>query len=672
MLMIFKRTHVNKVLLSFIVSLLCHSSFGLNGSTSAKNSEYTIPIHFDVIGDGVELEPVELEYDASSQSRLIIGGIELSEKTLSARVLPVKKMGARVSKTWPKSEQENVYFLFQWPQSLLPVGTLEMISRSGRVLMSYEVDSSKPSTWKNTQSRWKSESLKKGVDRGSVEKAPIFKIGFGVLLSPDLKKTPFTEGMEPFRFCLSRQLEGVGLSRICTANYQVSFAAGNLALALVPKAATPARVLIDRANVDLKNSLSMNAGNRVQFFAELSDGASYEFHSLPSALNVVEMTADPGATQAKLISFGLRPFQNFRDLPKEPEDFFDKFGFKQTIGDLREFWETQVSLESPVIYMPGPGGGVFKHKMKVTRLPSESIRPYLGNRTVEGSYVDGVKVFGRAAPGTILQSTQNSVEMNKKNQEFTWRFQSKDRGSINKSYLLVKTDKHDFKTYHEVYKGYPRELSARLSGIVSSDQSLVLMGEFAFNYWFEDLWGWTNYYFARQRWGVSAKYFQSLSDFSIKNTSSSSANSGPLTITTLDLKYRFSPGLWNRDESWGVSASYQQVSYLLFNSKFLGGGIFWARSMPKVFDDIFNLLKIFRYPKWVDAEYIMYLVPADQVTSVNSLNYALNFHGKVMWTNSFFGEAGFGIKQYGFQDNESGRKLQFASLYGTAGLGYSF
>ncbi len=658
--------------ISFLfLSLIAVSGHCVAPVKTAKNGENSIPIHFDVVGDGLELEPVELEYDASSQSELMIGGFNLSEKTVVARLIPVKKMGSRIVKTWPAEEQNNVYFLFQWPQALISSGSLEMISRSGRVLQSFDVDTGKPSVWQETLNRWRSEALKHGMAKEAVDTAPIFKIGFGSMIDISGEKSLFVAGMEPFRFCLTRQKDAEGFSRICTARYQVTGSPGSLSLSLVPRAASPARVLIGRSIVPIKDSVAVPAGNQVQFFAEMSGGMSFEFVSIPSTLNVVEMTADVGAPSAKMVSFGLRPFQAHRDLPRAAEDFFDRFGFKQTIGDLREFWETSIPLSLPVLYMPGPGGGVFKHKMKVSILPSESIRPYLSGRTVDGSYVDGVKVFGRAAPGTKLQSKQNSIET-RKNQDFVWRFQSKNRGEINKSYLLVKTDEHEFKAYHEVYKGYPRELSARLSGIISSDRSLVLMGEFAFNYWFEDIWGWTNYYFARQRWGLSAKYFQSLSDFAIKNTSSSSANSGPLTITTLDLKYRLVPGLWNRDESWGLSASYQQVSFLSFNSKFLGGGVFWARSMPKVFDDIFNILKIFRYPKWVDAEYIMYVVPADQNTSVNSLNYALNFHGKVMWTNTFFGEAGFGIKQYGFQDNDSGRKLQFASLYGTAGLGYSF
>ena len=646
-------------------------AFAAINSKGAKNSENTIPMHFDVLGDGVDLTPVELEYDLSSEAALKMGGIELSDKTVVARLIPVKKMGTRLAQSLPGSEQRDLYLLFNWPQSLISNGNLEVISRSGRVLASYSIDE-KGSLWRATLDRWKQHARKGGLKKDVIDSAPLFKIGFGALIDVKAINPIFFVGMESFRFCITRQSENNGLSRICTPGYQVISKDESLGLELVPRAASPARVIIQREKAALQNSMDVSKEQQLQFFAETSSGLSYEFVSEPSALNIIEMTAEPGKESGKLISYGLRPLQAYRDLARKEEDFLDRFGFKQTIGDLREFWETSILLSTPTLYMPCPGGGVFKHTLKIKRLPSESIRPYMELRTTEGSYIDGVKIFGRAASGTQLQSKQNSVEVSKKSREFVWKFRAKNRGEVNKSYLLVKSGDQEFRAYHEVYKGYPRELSARLSGIISSEGKLVPMGEFAFNYWFEDLFGWTNYYIGRQRWGVSAKYFQSLMDFSLKNTSSSAANSGPLTISTVDLKYRLKPGLWNRDESWGLCASYQQVSFLTFIPKFVGGGVFWARSMPKVFDDIFNLLSIFRYPKWVDAEYIMYFMPADSITTVNSLNYALNFHGKVMWTNSFFGEAGFGLKQYGFQDNESGRKLAFASLYGTVGLGYSF
>jgi hypothetical protein len=51
---------------------------------------------------------------------------------------------------------------------------------------------------------------------------------------------------------------------------------------------------------------------------------------------------------------------------------------------------------------------------------------------------------------------------------------------------------------------------------------------------------------------------------------------------------------------------------------------------------------------------------------------SLNFHGKVLWTESIFGEAGFGMKRYGFSDSVLNQKAELNTFYGTVGLGINF
>ena len=105
----------------------------------------------------------------------------------------------------------------------------------------------------------------------------------------------------------------------------------------------------------------------------------------------------------------------------------------------------------------------------------------------------------------------------------------------------------------------------------------------------------------------------------------------------------------------------------------VGGGMFWARSMPKIFDSLFNILPFMRYPKWVDMELVWYPVSLSSLQSI-TFTFALNFHGKVQWSKKWFGEAGFGIRNFSWdhlvQDEE--RAIAFAAAYGTVGLGYQF
>ncbi len=204
------------------------------------------------------------------------------------------------------------------------------------------------------------------------------------------------------------------------------------------------------------------------------------------------------------------------------------------------------------------------------------------------------------------------------------------------------------------------------------------MGEVAFNYWFENFLGSYDKHY-HQRWGLSAKAFRSLTNLELSRLNSA------LAAYTAELKYRLEPGLWARDETWGLLGGYQKVTYDFFDAQMAGLGFFWARSMPKVFDDLIAYLDIwdlFNYPKWVDLEFIYYMVSPESniiMGPVGYGNWALNFHGQIMFTPTFFGEAGFGIKQYDFGQgilDRYGRPatkgFSFTSSYGTFGFGFKF
>jgi hypothetical protein len=229
-------------------------------------------------------------------------------------------------------------------------------------------------------------------------------------------------------------------------------------------------------------------------------------------------------------------------------------------------------------------------------------------------------------------------------------------------------------------------------------RSLTYSGEMGFNYWFEDVLGSDSLLLSRQRWGITSKYFRSISNLGI-----GAGTSAIFDSANVELKYRFTPGLWARTESWGAILGYQKIGYLTpykvnaatsttvqadFGSELIGVGGFWARSMPKFFDDIFNIIPFMRYPKWVDVEFIYYpsaLSSEVEMTQgiVNEGNFVFNFHGQVMWSQRFFGEAGFGLKQYQYykkiqtpapvNGSTSVRtKLPFAAPFGTVGIGYRF
>ncbi|MEK6555362.1 MAG: hypothetical protein AABZ31_08990, partial [Bdellovibrionota bacterium] len=269
--------------------------------------------------------------------------------------------------------------------------------------------------------------------------------------------------------------------------------------------------------------------------------------------------------------------------------------------------------------------------------------------------------------------------------KFEWEFNAPLPGQLNTDEVYVYEGGQKYTADYQIYRGYAAELSARATGIISADLDLIFLGEVAGQYWFEKLLGWDNYRFSKLRWGVSAKYFDTLMVESPADSGFSSLN-----VLNIDLKYRLDPGIWARDPSVGLIFASQKIEYefksggttSVAETQMLGGGVFWARSMPKIFDDLFNIVPFLRYPKWVDMEAILYPITTD-ASQKSVFTLAFNFHGKIQWTPKFFGEAGFGLKNFAWEDSKlgvidpdtgapTGKSIGLAVAYGTIGLGFNF
>ncbi|WP_413557562.1 hypothetical protein [Bdellovibrio sp. HCB209] len=635
---------------------------------SAATKEFNKPLFFDQIDNGVLLPPLEVEYDltADKGKSLKLGPITLNEKSFNFRLLPLGKAHPQLSKVLTPQQRNEEALVMDWPLELLASGSLEMISRTGTVLWQRDITEVDQKAWSAQVQNWRASLLAQKVPAAELGTNGFFGSSFAI---PNFKAagSPFGRLNEIFRFCLTQQV-GRGYSRLCSQWYGNQKLEGQVVLGKARVDATTPRVLMNNEETLLRQSAPAPAEGPTSFFAELATGESYEFMVEPSKLQLMDIadTARPGLL--RIVGYDTRPIG--RSVVLNPDQYLKitkLIGFEATIGDARKFWAAPLRTDDAKIYLPGQGGGIFKQRFELSVIPRRQSRLYLHQDTPTGTYNDNIKLFGRKIKEVSVNTDQNSVSVEKNEpNEFLWRFKATERGEINRSYLNVEYEGQTYRSYFEIYKGYPRELSARLS-VAKSSADFVFMGEMAYNQWFEDLFTWTNYWVSRQRWGISAKYFRSFNEIKV----STAGRTAPLDVLTVDLKYRFVPGLWNRDETVGMMASYQNVNFGVLTAPMVGGGLFWARSMPKMIDDIFNILPLFRYPKWVDVEFIYYTQSMDSKINLNS-SMSLNFHGKVLWTQSLFGEAGFGIKRYAFVDTELNQKADLNTFYGTVGMGLSF
>lgn len=634
---------------------------------TAATREFNKALYFDQLDNGVILPPLELEYDLTGANgkQLKIGNVALNEKNFFFALLPLGKTHSQINQVLSGGEASKVMLLMSWPDKLMTHGTIEMISRTGTVLWSYTFTQADHDKWIKQLEEWRKDLIGKGVEAKQIGRAGIFGTQFA--LDARAANAPFWGQKDSFRFCVT-QSDGRNSTKMCSQRYGTKSSGQNVVMGKVRMDPTPARVLVQNEEAPLKNSVAVGADMPAAFFAELASGESYEFVTLPNKLQLMDISDTKKPTVLRIVGYDTRPVGRSVILNPDQYSALTKLlGFESTIGDPRKFWAAAVQKNDPKIYLPGQGGGVFKQRFELSEIPRAQARVYLSKRAPTGTYIDGIKLEGRKQPVADISSEQNSVEVNAKDPaSFVWNFKATERGAINRSYLNVTMDGKTYKSFYEIYKGFPREFSGRFTGVQASGE-FIIMGEVAYNQWFEDLFGWTNYWLSRQRWGFSAKYFQSFNQLKVDDA----GNTAPLSVMTVDLKYRATPGLWGRDETVGGMLSYQSVTFDQLKAPMLGVGAFWARSMPKVFDDLFNLLPLLRYPKWVDMEFIYYMNSMDSNVELNS-SMSLNFHGKVLWSDRYFGEAGFGIKRYGFTDSSLNQKAELNTFYGTVGLGINF
>jgi len=622
------------------------------------NKDFNKPLYFDQIDNGLILPPLELDYDLAKEGKeLRIGSVFLNDKTLYFKLAPLEKSYPGLSSALHGEGGKNS-LLMAWPDKLISAGSFEVISKTGAVLWKRVITKAQVEAWSQKLDGWR-----KALGP-SAKNEELFSTQFAIL---DAEKAGiFTRMQESFRFCLSQE-EGHNTTKICSRRYAVKKTPQGLVMGPLRADSLTPRVLVNSEEAPLKRSAPVALDMPTAFYSELTTGESYEFIVKPNKLQLMDIADTQNPKLLRVVGYDTRPIGPSTMLnPVQYNALTKMIGFESTIGDPRKFWAANIPVENPQIFLPGQGGGIFRQRFELSEIPRRQSRIYLNSRTPIGTYIDGIKLEGRKQPTSEVTSTQNSVILDQEDpSHFYWKFRATERGQINRSYLDVNFEGKTYHSYYEIYKGYPRELSARLSAV--SVGSLVFLGEIAYNQWFEDLFGWTNYYVSRQRWGFSAKYFRSFNDLKVDGA----GRTAPLNVLTLDLKYRLIPGLWNRDETLGILGSYQNVTFDKLKAPMLGAGAFWARSMPKSLDDLFNLASFLRYPKWVDMEFIYYTSSLDSNVTLNS-SMALNFHGKVMWTNNLFGEAGFGYKRYAFTDSSLKEKAELNTFYGTLGVGLNF
>ncbi|MBL7545901.1 MAG: hypothetical protein JNL11_18935 [Bdellovibrionaceae bacterium] len=634
--------------IAFIFGLVISAATLVYAQKEGTKSEFTKATSFEP-GEGIIFPNMEIEYaiTPAAPNQLKVGNAVFNQNTFLIELKGLYQLDPAFKSLGQKNEWA---FVVHWPKSLFPTPEIEIISGAGQSVWRKALTDADLKEWQGRTDTWK-----KRIGTPKINPT-VLNSSFGLIGGVEVNRLRGVLA-KSFKFCVFSK-GNKGDTRYCSPLMAIK--AGKK---LFAQNDLRNRVLIQNEDAKLEGLVRTDPLVPATFFAEFSLGGSYEFKTEVPKPDLVDI-AEINDTTLKLTGYGIKPNFPVRMITKDETSALTKmFGFEATIKDDREFWEAAIPKSTPYIYFPGPAGGVFRQMIAVAEVPKARSRVWVHQSTPNSVYSSEVAIRGVKPLGTTIESDQNSIAPGATAREFVWNFRADKKGEINKSYLTVTQGGKKFPSFFEIYRSQPNELSGRFTGIVANSGQVIL-GEVSYNRWFEALLGRNAFSF--QRWGLNIKYFKSFSPLFVSETQKEN-----LTSLTSDVKYRFTPGVWTRDASMGLMFGYQDLVFGDFKSTMAGAGWFWARSMPRVFDNIFNWVPFMRYPKWVDMEVIYYFTSLKSNITLNS-PFSVNFHGQILWSKSFFGEAGFGLKRYAFIDKVLNQKAELNTFYGTVGLGVKF
>lgn len=408
------------------------------------------------------------------------------------------------------------------------------------------------------------------------------------------------------------------------------------------------RLLTDDGSTSLadEGSVISDVGGRSRILAEDRFGARLIVSLKPPGFAVREFERLPNG-RVRLSGIG-QP-------PDGSRPFRIREAFDPTRIQEKEGWELRLTDENQNITVQGESGLRFRYLLESGNPPPIGAAPQIDSDFWDGTYDSEWSAPIRAPAEYTLQALEGRIEAGR------WTVPLGVRGLPTNARVQLSKGDQSWTFRHDIFRGFLLEASARSSALVGREGAMPLFEASAVS-WFESIGGWRNRWLSHQRWGLTARYQQSLGAARLAPELSVSE----FRLFGVELRYNFWPGVWNRSELVGLILAHQAVRINESGRQMQGLGLYWARMMPEVFASAMEMLPWFRYPKFVDMDGTWFVQTGEPL---GAINLSLNFHGKVFWRPGFYGELGLGIRRVDFTDTLRRQTVLVQSGYITMGLG---
>lgn len=412
------------------------------------------------------------------------------------------------------------------------------------------------------------------------------------------------------RLCIRQRLATSKVSS-CSAAYKLEESEGQWNTQPIGNDLEP-KVLINNKEVDHKGVLVADELEPKEFVAEFEDHSSVEIQAVPPKTDFDEVFLD-NEENVIVKGFGDAPYNLIQLKDKKEKE-----------------WSIKLPAKQKILYIGAQNGFVWKQEFSVEKsIPSDFDRPYLLIGSKTSTYKDTVALKGKVREDFLITNQSNTVKQNQN--LFDWNIQLGKHGTTTTDSIVMSDGYNKHVASYNVYRSYPGEFVSRLTAFKPTENDIWGLTELSASYWFEDIFGSKNYYWSQQRWGITAQSMVNLT-------------AGLFRVSTADLKYRFSPGVWNREESFGFKVGYQSMNYRSVEGAFIGAGAFWTMPSKGLVDKALNVVPVFRKQKVLDIQ-AMYYPLLVRTRGTLGLNYDLRMNGKIFLKPDFFVEIGLGARQ---------------------------
>ena len=512
-------------------------------SNDRGHDQFKRPLLFAPADNGLEPDNPQLKWEMDpTGAKINMGGLKLSSTQIGLKIDVVKRSTSPNDiRESAKGSSSVVNFSFWWPTILAKSGTVTLESLDGKVTFSEAITEDSRMQWRRKRARYQTTLLKLHQDGQ-----------WGLTDLPAKALQPFRSGV-PFRACLSKQASEIEKLKICTQGFSFQATApGRTQVAPVKQAQNMGNVFLKNTGLGKTGLLNLPLGKEVSLKVVFAEGSVVEIASQPRALDLLDVVESKDGRELILTGRATQPLGKKKIIERPQSHFWAPSGIEQDT-----VWQIALPKEVPTIRILGTFNLPFTFLFRYQKLPTENDRLFVREAASTGTYSSTPEIYGYSSRTGAVESNETWAKKDDEHR-FEWTFDAPNQGARNRSRIsLLGPDHTKWVAHHDLYRGFPFEASARLSGLAGSGASgiqLIFLGEVAASAWAESL-GFDNDLLSRQRWGVAARYFRTLTSIQ----SSQGVSVSDFSAVNADLKYNLFRGIWNRDELFGLIGSVEKL-----------------------------------------------------------------------------------------------------------------